>query len=120
MLLYSGEKIMKQLMLKSDVDDKVITTTRTKPEDVFGYDAIVLGINKNDKTEGFLVKEKVKLDGRCKIQIGYELITPYYWIDSTSQFEYLWELQKFYDLFIFEDMISLQKYMCDNNIKWAR
>ena len=118
---------MKQLMLKKDVADKIITTTSTKPEDVFDENAMVLAVGKNDKTKGYLVKEiveweKTPLAGYKprKISIGFELTTPYYWFKSTQKFEQLWELQHFYDLFIFEDLVNLQSYMDNNKIKWGK
>lgn len=118
---------MKQLMLQTDVDDKVITTTKTKPEDVFSDTAMVLAVGKNDRTKGYLVKEMVEWDKTPlagykakKIPIGFELVTPYYWFEAPPRFEHLWEMQHFYDLFVFEDLVNLQGYMKDNNIEWGK
>jgi hypothetical protein len=118
---------MKQLMLQTDVDDKIITTTSTRPEDVFDENAMVLAVGKNDKTKGYLVKEMVEWEKTPlagykakKIPIGFELITPYYWFGATQKFEHLWEMQHFFDLFVFEDLVNLQGYMDDNNIEWGK
>lgn len=118
---------MKELMLQTDVDDKIITTTNTRPEDVFDKNAMVLAVSQNKNAKGYLVKEMIEWDNTPltgykakKIPIGFKLITPYYWSETSAKFEYLWEMQHFYKLFVFENLVSLQSYMKDNNIEWGR
>lgn len=108
---------MKQLVLQSELDEYVITTTETKSKDVLDDDAIVLAINKGDKTTCYIVKEH-------NITYDYDnnhfnLISPYYWLENVSHFKSLHEILCFYDLLIFEDITSLQKFMNNNKLKWA-
>lgn len=104
-------------MLQSDIDDKVITTKETKPKDVFSSKAIVLAVDKDYKTGCYIVKEnKITFDNDYN---NFKLVTPYYWLENSTHFEYLYEIQRFYDLFIFEDIDSLNEYMSNNELEWA-
>ena len=35
-------------------------------------------------------------------------------------FDTLWELQGFYDVFVFDHFASLQEYMQDNKLEWEK
>lgn len=108
---------MKQLVLQSELDKYIVTTTETKPKDVLTDDAIVLAINKTDKTTCYIVKEyNLTYDNNYH---ELKLISPYFWLENASGFKCLHEILCFYDLLIFEDVTSLRKFMSNNKLEWA-
>lgn len=100
---------MKQLMLQTDVDDKVITTTKTIWVDVIGEMDIVLAVGRNTR-KTYLVKF---VDGKAIVY------APLFWGKICGEFEHLWELQHFYDLFTFKSFTSIESYMEQNSLAWG-
>ena len=101
---------MKQLVLQSDIDNKVITTTKTQWKDVIGELEFVLAVGRNSGAT-YLVK-----------WVGGSafLMNPEFWGVSGKEFDTLWEMQGFFDLYTFSSLTEIESFMEERGLVWGR
>lgn len=104
---------MKELILKKDINDKIVTTSSTKWKDVIKDDfTIIFCVGKNSR-KCYIAQAWDKSE-EC------ELITPYYnRAYNRNLFENLYELQMFYNVILFNNLQEIECYMEDNGLTWG-
>ena len=113
---------IKELIRDVDVTSKVVTTHKTKAEDVFEKGDIILAVNRNDKDSCGLVYYRYEFnednnEWQAKLVVASPAFSGVVQLRNT--FDSLWELQGFYDLFVFKDFANLYGYMRDNKLEWS-
>ena len=101
---------MKQLMLQTDVDDKIITTTKTKWKDVIGELEFVLAVGRNTRAT-YMVRWR---GGVASLE------SPEFWGVGGKTFDTLWEMQHFYDLYTFGNLTAIEEYMEEQGLVWGQ
>ena len=101
---------MKQLMLQTDVDDKIITTTKTSWKDVIGEMEFVLAVGRNSDAT-YIVRWK---GGAATLE------SPEFWGVGGNTFDTLWELQHFFDLYTFGSLTEIESFMEDKGLVWGK
>jgi hypothetical protein len=101
---------MKQLILQSNIDNKVITTTSTKWKDVIGELDFVLAVGRNTKA-AYIVRWK---DNAASLE------NPEFWGIGGKTFDALWEMQHFYDLYTFNSLTAIEEYMENQGLVWGQ
>ena len=115
--------IMKELIRDVDMTSKTVTTSTTEVTDVLERGDIILAVNRNDKDSCGLVHYRYEYDGReGKWGKKLSIMSPTFAENARklNVFDTLWELQGFYDVFVFDDFASLQEYMQDNKLGWDK
>lgn len=104
---------MKELVLQTDIDDKIITTYRTKWKDIIKDDfTIIFCIGKN--TKACYIAQAWDDTDEC------ELITPYFSRNYHRKiWENLYELQHFYNVILFDSLSEIDEYMDKNSLIWG-
>lgn len=101
---------MAQLMLQTDVDDKVITTTKTRWKDVIGEMDFVLAVGRNTRA-AYIVRWR---GGAASLE------SPEFWGVGGKTFDALWEMQHFYDLYTFGSLTAIESYMEEQGLVWGQ
>ena len=115
--------IKKELIRDVDVTSKVVTTHATKAMDVFERGNIILAVDRNSKDHCGLVHYSYEYDDSRDAWGGkLTVLSPAFagTICKRNIFDTLWELQGFYDLVVFDDMVALGMYMQDNKLEWGK
>ena len=112
----------KELIRDVDITSKVVTTHKTKADDVFEKGDIILAVNRNDKDSCGLVHYRYEYDEDSnEWQAKLVVTSPAFSgvVQLRNTFDSLWELQGFYDLVVFKDFANLYGYMRDNKLEWS-
>lgn len=112
----------KELIRDVDVTSKVVTTHKTKAEDVFEQGDIILAVSRNDKDSCGLVHYRYEFnEDNNEWEAKLTVISPAFSgvVQLRNVFDSLWELQGFYDLFVFDDFANLHGYMRANKLEWS-
>ena len=112
----------KELIRDVDITSKVVTTHKTKADDVFEKGDIILAVNRNDKDSCGLVHRRYEYDtDNDRWEAKLTVISPAFSeaVYCRNVFDSLWELQGFYDLVVFDSMLALCAYMKDNKLAWS-
>ena len=115
--------IMKELIRDVDLTSMNVTTHKTRADDIFEPGDIILAVNRNDKDSCGLVHYRYEYDGHeSKWGKKLSIMSPTFAENARklNVFGTLWELQGFYDVFVFNDFASLQEYMQDNKLEWDK
>ena len=115
--------IMKELIRDVDMTSKTVTTSTTEVTDVLERGDIILAVNRNDKDSCGLVHYRYEYDGReGKWGKKLSIMSPTFAENARklNVFDTLWELQGFYDLVVFDNMLALGTYMQDNKLEWGK
>ena len=112
----------KELIRDVDITSKVVTTHKTKADDVFEKGDIILAVCRNDKDSCGLVHRRYEYDTDTdRWEAKLTVISPAFSeaVYCRNVFDSLWELQGFYDLVVFKDFANLYGYMRDNKLEWS-
>ena len=115
--------IARELVRDTELTSKVVTTVATKVNDVFEQGDIILAVNRNDKDSCGLVHYRYDYDDhRDAWEAKLTVISPAFSeaVYCRNVFDSLWELQGFYDLVVFDNMLALGTYMQDNKLEWGK
>lgn len=113
----------KELIRDVDLTSMNVTTHKTRVDDIFEPGDIILAVNRNDKDSCGLVHYRYEYDGReSEWSKQLSIMSPTFAENARklNVFDTLWELQGFYDVFVFNDFASLQEYMQDNKLEWEK
>ena len=113
----------KELIRDVDLTSMNVTTHKTRVDDIFEPGDIILAVNRNDKDRCGLVHYRYEYDGHESKWIKQLSIMSPTFAENARKlnvFDTLWELQGFYDVFVFDDFASLQEYMQDNKLEWEK
>lgn len=97
-------------MLQTDVDNKIITTTKTQWKDVIEKMDIVLAIGRKTKT-CYIVRW---FGGNAVLE------NPQFWGVSGGSFDTLWELQHFFDIYTFSNLTAIEDFMEEQSLIWGQ
>lgn len=100
---------MKQLILKTNIENEIITTTKTRWNDVIDKLDIVLAVGRNTRAT-YIVKRLVD---------EVVVYNPQFWGKICGKFDHLWEMQHFYDMFLFKSFTELESYMEAQTLAWG-
>ena len=112
----------KELIRDVDLTSMNVTTHKTRADDIFEPGDIILAVNRNSKDRCGLVHYIYEYDDERGAWEGKLTVLSPTFTGTTckrSIFDTLWELQGFYDVFVFDDFASLQEYMQDNKLEWS-
>ena len=111
-----------ELIRDVDITSKVVTTHKTKADDVFEKGDIILAVYRNDKDSCGLVHRRYEYDtDNDRWEAKLTVISPAFSeaVYCRNVFDSLWELQGFYDLVALDSMLALCAYMKDNKLEWS-
>lgn len=101
---------MRQLIPQSDVDNKIITTTKTTWKDVIRLTEFVLAVGRNSGAT-YMVRWRGG---------AVSLVTPEFWGAGGKRFDTLWETQQFYDLYTFGSLTEIESFMEEKGLNWGK
>lgn len=101
---------MKQLILQSDIDDKIITTTKTKWKDVISPTEFVLAVGRNSGAT-YMIRWR---GGAVSLE------SPEFWGAGGDKFPALWETQQFYDLYTFGSLAEIETFIEEEGLAWGK
>ena len=115
--------IMKELIRDVDMTSKTVTTSTTEVTDVLERGDIILAVSRNSKDRCGLVHYIYEYDDeRGAWEAKLTVISPAFAgsVRRRNVFDSIWELQGFYDLVVFDNMLALGTYMQDNKLEWGK
>ena len=115
--------IMKELIRDVDMTSKTVTTSTTEVTDVLERGDIILAVSRNSKDRCGLVHYIYEYDDERGAWEGKLTVLSPTFTGTTckrSIFDTLWELQGFYDLVVFDNMLALGTYTQDNKLEWGK
>ena len=116
--------ITKELIRDVDMTEKTVTSRTTKVNDVFEPGDVILAVYRNSKDRCGLVQYRYEFEQEEDVVWKTKLTVMSPTFSSTAHrphvFDSLWELQGFFDLYVFKDFANLEGFMKDEKLEWEK